>query len=654
MEKRKKITYKQLQYYYRLFRELMDTTPDVIYYKDRKGRLIFVNNAHAKGLGISPEEVAGKTDFDIFPRERAQRMKEDDDWVLSGRGALIDKIERGTRPDGVDNYVSTTKIPRYNERGEIIGLIGITRDITARISLQRQQEEKEAIEEKLKIQIALNRMKSDFMSVVSHELRTPLAIIKEAVLLLEDEIPGRINARQKDLLRSAGSNIEMLKTLIDDLLDLSRLERGAFRLHFSLVNLTELLTFSATHFVPMASEKGILLRWRIPEKPVTILIDAQRIRQVVSNLITNAIKYTERGGKITIEVKLLEDKIRVGVIDTGMGIAKRDRERLFSRFVQLASARGAGIPQGGLGLGLSIAKELVEQHSGEMWVESTLGVGSRFYFTLPRFFTANNLQRGVRSKLLRLLSKGGALHLVNVLIMDFDEIKRILAEGQFDLARLLNDAIREINWRPLSSRKGPVAAILHKTREEVTVAIAVENEIQVQRSCNIFCKNIKERLQRIYKKRIFINAGTGAEGRSIMVGQLPVFSSNMGVSTLSIGMNKRESLRLSCRLPIMVAGARKKQYTHTVDISQGGVCFLSTALMGTDEKVRASLAVPYQKTPLLFSARIAWIKHLRQSSPHEVKKYIIGMEFIRVPAQQKLMLVSFLNTLSRKKASPAA
>ena len=122
---------KDLLFKYRLLSDLMKYIPDVIYFKDKAGRLIMVNDAHAKGLGLTPEKVVGKTDFDIFGKDRAALMAKDDEYVISKGKAIIDKIERSTRADGVDNYVSTTKIPRYDEQGRIAGLIGITGTLPA-------------------------------------------------------------------------------------------------------------------------------------------------------------------------------------------------------------------------------------------------------------------------------------------------------------------------------------------------------------------------------------------------------------------------------------------------------------------------------------------------------------------------------------------
>ncbi len=381
------INYKDLAYKYKLLSDFMNYITDVIYFKDKKGRLIMVNQAHARGLGLKPEEVVGKTDFDIFPKKRAEIMAKDDMYVLKTGKPIIDKIERATRPDGVDNYVTTTKIPRYDKEGKIIGLMGITRDITHRMQLERLREEKERIAKKLEGLEEVNRMKTEFISVVSHELRTPLAIIKEAVMLISDEIPGAINDKQKKLLIKAEDNIERLKDVVEELLDTSRIESDRLKLHYSRVNLNDLVQNSSDFFKKMAHDKSLALDYRPPKEQINISIDAARIKQVLSILINNAIKFTEENGRIKIELKVLETKIRIGVMDTGIGIAKQDLPKLFNRFVHVSKIPGR--VRKGVGLGLFIAKGLIEKHGGEIWAESELGVGSKFYFTLPHFIQKN-------------------------------------------------------------------------------------------------------------------------------------------------------------------------------------------------------------------------------------------------------------------------
>lgn len=203
-----------------LLQDLMDNTPDAAYFKDKKGRLILVSRAHAKGLGLTPEQVIGKTDFDIFPAVRAKKMLEDDLKVIKTGKPIIDKVERATRADGLDNYISTTKVPRFDKKGNVIGLVGITRDITKRMQFERIKREKAGVENKLEGLQELSKIKPEFISIVSHELMTPLAAVKESLHLISDEVPGPVNEKQREVLTNANTNISRLKRLIDDLLDI--------------------------------------------------------------------------------------------------------------------------------------------------------------------------------------------------------------------------------------------------------------------------------------------------------------------------------------------------------------------------------------------------------------------------------------------------
>lgn len=360
----------------------MKYTTDVIYFKDKTGKLIMVNEAHAKGLGLAPGKVIGKTDFDIFDRPRAEKMFKDDEYVIKTGKPIIDKIERATRPDGQDNYVSTTKIPRYDKSGKIIGLIGITRDITQRKQIEILREEKKAIEKKLEKLQELGRLKSEFVAVVSHELRTPLAIVREAVSLISDEVVGNVNEGQKKLLNNAVINVGRLQRMIDDLLDVSRIERGAYKLFKTAVDIIDLIKETSQFYLKQAQVKGIELEYLFSEDKIFILIDKEKINQVLTNIINNAIKFTESGGRITVQAEADDAGIRVEVSDTGIGIAKQDLPKLFNKFVQVSDSENIKVK--GLGLGLSIAKEIIERHGGDMGVVSILGVGSKFYFTLPK------------------------------------------------------------------------------------------------------------------------------------------------------------------------------------------------------------------------------------------------------------------------------
>src|SRR3989338_204584 len=205
-----------------------------------EGRLVLANKAYRKIFRIKSPKVVGKTDFELFPAEWAQRMFQDDQSIFRTGKSIIDKIERIPQSIGADQYASMTRVPRYSDQRKIIGLIGITRDVTQHVYFDYLKEERLQMEKKLEMLEELNRSKSEFISAVSHELRTPLAIIKQLFLLIYDEIAGPVNDKQREILVKVRHNIERQRMMIDQLLDMSRIDRKKMSLHYSLVNLPDL------------------------------------------------------------------------------------------------------------------------------------------------------------------------------------------------------------------------------------------------------------------------------------------------------------------------------------------------------------------------------------------------------------------------------
>jgi signal transduction histidine kinase len=239
--------------------------------------------------------------------------------------------------------------------------------------------ELEVANERLK---ELDRLKSDFVSNVSHELRTPLTAIKGAVDLLLREVTGPLNEKQNHYLTRVRSNTQHLAGLINDLLDLSKIESGKLELTSTLVSLGGLVDDVVETLRPLAAEKAVALEASIPEMPIMVRADRHKITQVLTNLIGNAIKFTPALGKVTVSSSRDDgDWMRVAVCDTGPGISAHERGRIFDKFYQVAE-NGGRKPKG-TGLGLAISKTLVELHGGKIWVESEPGQGSRFYFILP-------------------------------------------------------------------------------------------------------------------------------------------------------------------------------------------------------------------------------------------------------------------------------
>jgi len=228
---------------------------------------------------------------------------------------------------------------------------------------------------------SLDRLKSEFVAVVSHEIRTPLTSVRGAIELLSDERYFRNNEQQVKLLVIAHANTERLLTLIGDILDFSKLDSGSLPMHFERQRLEPIVT-QATHNLRMLiEERRIQLEVVMAPDLPDLMLDANRVTQVVTNLLSNAIKFSHAEGRIDVFAETWERGVRVGVRDHGEGIAAKNLPQLFQKFTQIdsTSTRRAG----GTGLGLVICKSIVEQHGGQMSVESTLDEGSTFYFTLP-------------------------------------------------------------------------------------------------------------------------------------------------------------------------------------------------------------------------------------------------------------------------------
>jgi signal transduction histidine kinase len=227
----------------------------------------------------------------------------------------------------------------------------------------------------------LDRMKSDFVSHVSHELRTPLTAIKGAVDLMLDEVVGPLTEKQIHYLTRVRSNTQHLASLINDLLDLAKIESGRIEVKSSRVSLGSLVHEVVEALRPVAAEKVIALETTLREPSILVWADWHKINQVLMNLIGNAIKFTPAQGRVTVSASSNGESVQISVSDTGPGVPPDEREKIFAKFYQGAEANGANSK--GTGLGLAIAKALVELHDGKIWIESEEGGGSTFSFTLP-------------------------------------------------------------------------------------------------------------------------------------------------------------------------------------------------------------------------------------------------------------------------------
>jgi two-component system, sensor histidine kinase and response regulator len=373
-----------------LLRTVIENVPDPIYVKDLEFRKILANLADLQYIGAqSAEEVLGKDDFDIFPKEVAEEFFKDDRTVIELGQPVINREEYQIGRNGQSRWLLTSKVPLRDEEGKIIGLVGIGHDITERKEAQaRLQQQAELLRAQAQELIAAretaleaSRLKSQFVANMSHEIRTPLnGIIGMTSMLLSTELSTEQN-EFTEIIRQSG---DALLTVINDILDFSKIEAGKLIIEDQDFDLVAVVEGAIEILAPKAQEKGLEVGCLIEGEVVHALRgDAGRIRQILVNLIGNAIKFTEKG-EVMVLVSVEDEsdrdvKVRIAVLDTGIGISREGLKKLFRPFSQEDGSTTRRY--GGTGLGLAISKRLVELMGGEIGAESEQGKGSTFWWS---------------------------------------------------------------------------------------------------------------------------------------------------------------------------------------------------------------------------------------------------------------------------------
>jgi len=312
----------------------------------------------------------------------------------------------------------------------------------ARLLEERNAELRRANEELKR----LDQLKSDLVSMVSHELRTPLATIKEFTAILTDQLAGPTTPDQQEYLTIVKANIDRLARIIDDLLDMAKIEAGRVVLNKGFLQAGTVVEQVVDSMRPMAESKQIELAFHAPEEPLGVFADPDKVTQILLNLISNAIKYTSGPGQVAMTVREVDSEVQFDVRDTGVGIAPEDLPKLFEKFQQFRRIAGVGGSKG-TGLGLAISKRLVELHGGRIWVDSAPGTGSTFSFTLPKYHVEEVFRQYLRNGIEQAKRKQLRFSIVVFSITNFPSLK-----GRFGLEetgnllreveRILRDAVR--------------------------------------------------------------------------------------------------------------------------------------------------------------------------------------------------------------------
>ena len=488
---------------------------------------------------------------------------------------------------------------------------------------------------------ALNQSKSEFVAAVSHELRTPLAIIKQLVLLMYDGTAGPINDKQREILVKSRHNIDRLKNMIDNLLDISVMERNALNLRYSLVNLNHMIRDSRNFFKHKAQEKNILLAYNLPREDISVFVDAERILQVITNLLNNAIKFTPNNKSITIEIKLIGANIRIGVIDTGIGMEKSDIPKVFEKFAQVTSNVESSK---GIGMGLSIVKELVEKHGGQVWAESTLGKGTKFYFTLPRYYTAHLTSLNVIKKINKFLDKKISVYVVNVLVVNYAKFKQRMKIDTKKLSRdlrLIVVSTMKLFFPIFQVEQGEFVSDTRTGRYSVIFPNQPAGNI------NKFCKFLKEEIKGYFLEHdideAFIALGISTLSSKAHIKAAEEGSPSIMVRELYIGSEMRKHKRIKYKTKLEVHSSHhRKEEAQIIDMSQGGLCFVSALPLQIDTELHLKFKLLKKKKIINTKARVAWLEKVKSLPDGRSEQVKVGAEFHGMPQKDSKLLDSEL------------
>ncbi len=357
------------------YQSLVESLPLSVFRKDADFRLVFGNKGFCETIGIPLETFFGKTDFEIFPKDLAEKYRRDDVHIME-TGETIEDIEEIIHPDGQRIYIQTLKAAVRDADGHVIGIQGMFWDVTDR------QRAEEALRRAKEAADAASKAKSDFLANMSHEIRTPMnAVIGMTEMLLDT----RLTPLQHEYLTIVQESGEALLTLINDVLDFSKIEAGKFELDHSVFNVREIFGDALKSLAVRAARQELELAFDIDrDVPQMLEGDYARLRQIVINLVGNSIKFTSQGEVVlTVRCVSREDRgivLQLSIRDTGIGIPADKLELIFEEFQQVDSSTTR--TYGGTGLGLAICSRLVSLMGGRIWVESVLGSGSTFHFTV--------------------------------------------------------------------------------------------------------------------------------------------------------------------------------------------------------------------------------------------------------------------------------
>lgn len=372
---KRKQTEKALHHEQYLLHALMNNVPDHIYFKDSESRFIRINKAQSRLFGLSdPDRAIGKTDFDFFTNEHARQAFEDEQEIIR-TGQPISKEERETWEDHPDTWVLTTKMPLVDSNKKIIGTFGISMNIDDR---KKAESEIRLKNEELH---RMNVEKDKFFSIIAHDLRSPFNGFLGLTELMVEDLPTMSMDDIKKIALIMRTSATNLFSLLGNLLDWSRLQRGLSTFSFESFLLKPKISESMVFVMDGANKKGITVSYDVPGD-LEVYADRNMVAGMIRNIASNAVKFTNKGGNIAISAKPVADNfVEISIKDSGIGMNQEMIDHLF--LLDVNTSRSGTEGEYSTGLGLILCKDFIEKHGGKLWVESEEEKGSTFRFTLP-------------------------------------------------------------------------------------------------------------------------------------------------------------------------------------------------------------------------------------------------------------------------------
>lgn len=457
---RRKKTENALQESQSKLQAIIDYSPELISIKDLEGNVILANQSF-DALDAAPlNDLIGKNVFDLFPKEVAEQLWKNDLAALHAK-APVRSEEVVKHKDGTWHTYWTVKFPIFRESDLPFGICAISSDITERkraeeLMHQYANELEQRVEDRTAELIHANQAKDEFLASMSHELRTPLnGILGFSESLLEG-VRGPLSERQGQAVEIIQASGQHLLGLINDILDVSKIESGSFELHNEILEVDEICRASLIFIKQLAAKKSITVDYILQPATPTIVADQRRLKQILVNLLNNAVKFTPDHGNVRLEVQADSSKslMRFSVIDTGIGISVEDQKKLFMPFVQVDNSLSRQYE--GTGLGLTLVKKLVEMHKGSIEMQSEPGVGSRFTFMLP---WSGEIMEDETKEVSHVKATNSQINLYTTIIPR----KVLLAEDNESNMTLIKDYLENYGYEVITAHDGKSA--ISRTKE---------------------------------------------------------------------------------------------------------------------------------------------------------------------------------------------